>query len=108
MKTEKAEISKAFSRLRQYGYDVINLNDNRRGRSGARGLMDYHIISDKYYIIVSVKLDSTKDKLSELDKKMYEKFKNLMSHNRCFHFSEIRSIKQAEDYRDYLLTLLRS
>ena len=56
----KSEITKIFSKLREYGYLVAHFTDNRRGTKGNNGFPDIHIVGKGkiYYIEVKIGKDT--------------------------------------------------
>lgn len=59
----KKEISKAFSRLREYGYRVFNFSANKRLSSGMKDFVDYVVFGQSKVYFVELKIG--KDDFSE-------------------------------------------
>jgi len=64
----KAKISSKISILRKYGYWVFNFQSFRANPTGSKGLPDFLIIGHNKIYFVEMKLKSTRDRFSEIQK----------------------------------------
>ncbi len=59
----KSDISKEFSKLREYGFEVYNFSSNRALPQSAKGFVDIVIVKFKI-VFIEIKMLNTNDKFS--------------------------------------------
>lgn len=72
----KTTLTKAFKALEKYGFMVLTFQDNQEKRKGEKGMTDQLIIGQRFFgdiYFIEIKTLSTKDKLSEKQRKIKDK-----------------------------------
>jgi Holliday junction resolvase-like predicted endonuclease len=103
-KSPKSEISKAFVKLKQFGYSVLNFNSNRKFGSNMAGFVDSVIFNKKYFIAIEVKTTETKDKKSDEQKDTAEKLSSIMAINKTFYYFIVKNLNDAKGLVDKILS----
>lgn len=99
----KAEIGKVFRKLESYRFKVKAFGDNRRGRKAMTGWVDIVIYNFKYLIMLEIKTELTKDKLTEEQKETAKLLSSIMAINKTVYYFQIKNLVEANKLFDRIL-----
>jgi len=100
----KAEISKEFSRLRKFGYRVINFNSGRALNKWMKDFVDIVVFNSRILVFVEVKTESTKDRLTIEQMNTAVMLSSLATRNKDVNYSQVKNLQQAKNLVDRILT----
>jgi len=101
LKDTKANISKEFLRLENFGFIVWNFNSPKPLPKGLSNAVDHVLISNRYTIYVEVKLGT--DKLSNKQKDLGKKLSHLSTSNKAIHYLYVTTLKECQKYVNLIL-----
>ena len=97
----KKEITKEFSRLKSFGFEVITFNDNRPLRSQQKNFVDHLLFNHKFVVFVEVKLGT--DKLNENQERVMNKLSAASVFNKNMDYKLIHDLQSTKRLVDNLL-----
>ena len=98
----KQEVSKEFSRLRSFGFLVVNFNDSRPLRKQQKSFVDFFITNGKYLVFVEIKIG--RDVLSEGQKETGRYLSSASIHNKNTFYKLLTNMRQVRKLTDDLLS----